>query len=39
MQCSSFIHSFIHSFYFPYIHVQVKYQGCGYCQSSCINIC
>jgi hypothetical protein len=31
--------TFIHSLYFPYIHIQVKYQGCGNCQSSCINIC
>jgi len=31
--------AFIHSLYFPYIHIQVKYQGCGSCQSSCINIC
>ena len=23
------IHSFIHSLYFPYIHIQAKYQGCG----------
>ena len=34
-----FILSFIHSLYFLYIHIQVKYQGCGNCQSSCINIC
>jgi len=32
-------HPFIHSLYFPYIHIQVKYQGCGNCQSSCIHIC
>jgi len=31
--------SFIHSLYFPYIHIQVKYQGCGNCQSSCKDIC
>jgi len=31
--------TFIHSLYFPFIHIQVKYQGCGNCQSSCINIC
>jgi len=30
---------FIDSLYFPYIRIQVKYQGCGNCQSSCINIC
>ena len=35
----TFIHSFIHSLHIPYIHIQVKYQGCGNCQSSCINIC
>jgi hypothetical protein len=23
---------FIHSLYFPYIHIQVEYQGCGNCQ-------
>jgi len=32
------LHSFIHSVYFPYIPIQVKYQGCGNCQSSCIHI-
>jgi hypothetical protein len=31
--------TFIHSLYFPYIHIQVKCQGCGNCQSSCTNIC
>jgi len=25
----------IKSLYFPYIHIQVKYQGCGNCHSSC----
>ena len=38
----SYIHllnSFIHSLYFLYIHIQVKYQGSGNCQSSCINNC
>jgi hypothetical protein len=42
----SFIHSFtlfsiffIHSLYFPYIPIQIKYQGCGNCQTSCIHIC
>ena len=38
-QCHMYLHSFFHSLYFPYIHIQVKYQGCGNCQSSCINIC
>jgi len=31
-------HSFIHSLYFPYIHVQVEHQGCGICHSCCDNI-
>jgi len=29
----------IHSFIQFIFHTQVKYQGCGNCQSSCINIC
>jgi len=32
------IHSFIHSLYFPYIHIQVEYQGCGNCHSCCNSI-
>jgi hypothetical protein len=35
-QCD--IHLFIHSFYFPYIHIQIVYQGCGNCHSFCNNI-
>jgi len=31
---------FVHpSLYFPYIHIQVKYQGCGNSQSYCKNVC
>jgi len=34
-----YIHSFIHSLHFPYIHMQVEYQGCGDCHSCCNNMC
>jgi len=37
--CHQALHySFIHSLYFPYIYIQVEYQGCGNCQSCCNNM-